>query len=245
MLKPSVNSALGMMVWGCAATAVAWDQSISQLPFSQAEFQRFSEELGAGLHYKALAPAEPLGLLGFDLGLEASVSDLTAGDLFRRANRQGDVWDTLYLTRFHAHKGLPFGLDVGLSYALTPQGDLTVWGGELRYALWSGNVLWPALAVRGTYAKLGGTAALDLDTSSLELTASKGFLMLTPYAGIGYVWTQASPQAQAAAALQAVDSAQLKTYIGANLNLFPLNLAAELENTGGVNTASLKLGMRF
>jgi hypothetical protein len=43
---------------------------------NQTEFKQLSEDLGAALSYKPVTPAEPLGLFGFDLGVEASSTNL-------------------------------------------------------------------------------------------------------------------------------------------------------------------------
>jgi len=53
----------------------------------------------------------------------------------------------------------------------------------------------PAIGVRGSLTKLSGVDQLSLDTRGLDLSISKGFALLTPYAGIGRVWSTAIPKA--------------------------------------------------
>lgn len=207
------------------------------------EFRELAENLAAATHYKAIAPAEPLGLLGFDLGLELSATELEE-DLLDRAS-DGDYGGSgsLLLPRLHLHKGLPFKLDVGGFIGAIPGTDLTVLGVELRYAILEGDVAVPALAVRGSYSRMGGTDELDLDSLGLELTVSKGFLMLTPYAGAGIVSSEATPRG--VDSLDEESFEQRKLFVGLNVNLVSLNLTFEADRTDDYTTLSAKLGLRF
>ena len=78
----------------------------------QNDFRLLSEDLGAALSYKAVIPAEPLGLTGFDISLEGSSTKLEHADLLKRATG-GDTGSTLVVPKIHVHKGLPLGIDVG------------------------------------------------------------------------------------------------------------------------------------
>jgi len=214
-----------------------------------AEFDALSEDLGAVLSYKAIAPAEPLGLLGFDIGLEGSFTGLESVDKWGEA-LETDV-DYLPLVKLHAHKGLPFGIDVGAVYSQIPSTDIQYMGAELRYSFVSGNIALPAVAVRGTYTTLLGIDELDFSTMGLELTVSKGFLMATPYAGIGQVWVSSDLDYTGDSGLPAdkvslsSDPSLFKWFVGLNFNLGLMNLAAEVDTTGDAVTYSGKLGLRF
>ncbi len=228
-----------------AHTAHAGERSIDNLSgLTQQQFKSLGQDLGAALHYKSLSPAEPLGLLGVDVGVEASTTKLSHSEIFALVNEQGNSPDSLLLTRLHAHKGLPFGWDIGASYSLVPDSNLKMLGAEIRYSVWEGNVIWPALAIRGSYAQLNGTEVLDMNSKALELTASKGFLMFTPYAGIGYVWSNLDPQ-QTGLSLDSETIEQHKIYVGSHLNILGMNAGLEVENTDGRNTLSFKLSIRF
>ena len=208
----------------------------------QTEFRTFSENLAAATHYKGVTPAEPLGLLGLDVGIEVSATPVER-ELFDRASDGDYGADSLYLPRLHVHKGLPFGLDVGAFVGAVPATDLSLVGAELRVALLEGDVAVPAVSVRGSYSRLQGTSALDMDSAAVELTVSKGFLMLTPYAGIGYVYSSATPNGTAT--LDEESFGQTKLYVGLNVNLLPLNLTAEVDRTDDHTSVSAKLGVRF
>jgi len=209
---------------------------------AQSEFRLFSEDLGAALSYKALAPAEPLGITGFDLGVEVTATSLEHSNLFDKAS-SGSGLSSLPVAKLHAHKGLPFGIDVGAFYSSVPSTNIKLVGAELRYAFLEGGVALPAVALRGTYTKLSGVDQLDLNTRGLELTASKGFAMLTPYAGVGKVWTTSTPDNSTG--LKEETITQNKLFVGANLNFGLMNLALEGDKTGDASTYGLKFGFRW
>ncbi len=211
---------------------------------AQQTFKLFSEDMSSALSYKAVAPAEPLGITGFDIGVELSATKMSNAKDWQSAVSGNDSIDTLYVPKLHAHKGLPFDIDVGLVYTSIPTTNIKIVGGELRYAFISGNVAIPALAVRGTFTKLSGVDDLSFSTKGLEVSVSKGFAMLTPYAGIGRVWTTSDPSANLAL-LSKVEIEQSKYYVGANLNFGLMNLAFEGDKTGDASTYSAKFGFRF
>jgi hypothetical protein len=218
-------------------------QSIDDLStLTQAELADFSRDLSAASHYKSTTPAEPLGILGFDVGIGYSNTQLSHPEIWQKVDSSASRSDSLSLTRLQVHKGLPFGLDVGASYSLMPNGNAKIFGAELRYAIWEGSVLWPALAVRGSYARTEGIDVLEAEHTGIELTASKGILMFTPYIGVGYVRSHINPKGTR---LDSVSVSQEKVFIGSNVNFLGINGVAEIDNTDGRSTFSLRLGIRF
>ncbi len=211
---------------------------------AQSEFRLFSEDLGAALSYKALAPAEPLGITGFDVGLEVTATNLEHSSLFDLAS-SGSGFNTLPAPKLHLHKGLPFNFDVGALLSAVPDSNIRLMGAELRYAFIEGGVTMPAVALRATYTRLSGVDQLDFDTRGVELTISKGFAMLTPYAGVGKVWSTSTPNLPSPVTLSEENFSQDKFYAGANLNFGLMNLAFEGDKTGDATSYGLKLGLRW
>ncbi|MCK9532798.1 MAG: hypothetical protein M0R77_20130 [Gammaproteobacteria bacterium] len=209
---------------------------------NQTQFLRFSEDMGAALSYKAMLPAEPLGITGFDVGVEVTATDLDNPELLHAVTGDDDL-DTVVIPKLHAHKGLPFDLDVGLFYASVPGSNITLTGAELRYAFIDGGLVMPALAVRGTWSRLGGVDQLDMETKGLELTVSKGFAMITPYAGVGRVWVDSEPND--VPNLESESFSLGKYYLGANLALGLVSVAVEADRTGDAQTIGAKLALRF
>ena len=208
----------------------------------QSNFRLLSEDLGAALSYKAVIPAEPLGLTGFDISLEGSSTKLEHADLLKLATG-GDSGSTLVVPKLHAHKGLPLGIDVGAFYSAIPNSNIKLWGAELRYALLKGGVAMPALALRGSYSTLQGVSQLDFNTKGVDLSISKGFTLLTPYAGIGKVWVNSTPVG--VPPLVKEDFSYSKVFAGVNLNFGLVNIAVETDKTGDATSYSVKFGWRL
>ena len=221
-----------------AAIADSLD-SLSSL--SQERFNSFSRNLGAATHYKSLSPAEGLGILGFDIGVNLSSTDIDQS-LFDLASSGSFDGAELILPRVHLQKGLPFGLDVGASFSNVPQTDISVLGGELRLSIVDGGIVTPAVALRASYSQVEGIENLAFNSSALELTISKGFLLLTPYAGVGLVRTRAEPDNLGTLRAETFD--QEKIYAGVVLN-FGFALTLEADRTGDFRTYSAKTGIRF
>jgi len=72
---------------------------------SQDRFLAISENLAAAIHYKGVGPAEPLGLIGFDLGIEVSSTEIDE-ELFNDASSGGIDQSELIIPRLHVNKGL-------------------------------------------------------------------------------------------------------------------------------------------
>lgn len=226
-----------------APVAHAGDIDITRLFGAQDNFRLLSEDLGAALSYKPVAPGEPLGLLGFDVGIEATATDLQNSGAYRLAT--GSSQNFLIVPKLHAHKGLPWRLDIDAFYSTVPGSNIDLLGGALGVALLEGGITTPALTLRASATRLSGVDELNFDTKSVELTISKGFAMLTPYAGIGRVDVNSKPTGIAAAALTEESFNLNKLYAGLNINLGLVNLAFEADKTGDANSYSAKFGLRF
>lgn len=208
---------------------------------TQTQFKSFSKDMGAVLSYKAVSPAEPLGITGFDIGLEVTGTELSYGNLWDSACNCSAP-DTLIVPKLHAIKGLPLNFDVGVVYSQVPDTNIKLLGGELRYAILAGGVATPAVAVRGTYTKLSGVDQLDFTTKGVELSVSKGFTMLTPYAGIGEVWVDSKPNVPL---LSDESFQQTKYFVGLNVNFVFMNVDLDYDNTDSTNSYTVKFGWRF
>lgn len=227
-----------LCISGCFAQPVwAANINLGAAKFLQPGFKAFSEDLGAALSYKAVTPAEPLGVTGFDIGLE-----VTSTKMRNLAQATGGTQNNLIVPKLHIHKGLPLNIDVGAFYSSVPTTNIKLYGGELRYAILEGGVALPAVGIRGALTKLTGVDQLAFSTKSLDVSISKGFAMFTPYAGLGTVWVDSTPNV---AGLTKESSRQNKIFAGGNLNLGLTNLALEYDKTGSATSYSAKLGFRF
>ena len=209
---------------------------------SQSEFRLLSEDLGAALSYKPLAPAAPLGLTGFDIGISADATSLEHVAVLEKVT-SSNVSSTLVVPRIQAIKGLPFGIDIGASYAAVPGSNIKLIGVEAKYAILSGSVATPALAVRGSYTRLSGVDQLDFNTKGVDLSLSKGFAFATPYVGVGAVWVTSTPKN--VPLLTEETFRENKFFGGVNLNFALFNMDLEADKTGDATTYGIKVGLRF
>ena len=222
--------------------APSWGFNIERLQnLSQSDFRLLSEDAGAALSYHPQAPTEPLGITGFDVGLSVTMSKIVNKDAWTRASTES-VPSYVPLPTLRANKGLPLGFDLGLMYAAVPGSNVSLLGGEARWAFLRGGVAAPAVGVRGTYTKLSGVDQMDLSTKGLDISASKGFAVFTPYVGIGRTWVRSEPHVTG---LAREDFSLSKFFFGAGFHLFLFNMNAEVDRTGESTAYSLKAGLRF
>ena len=151
-----------ILLW--VTPAIAADIAF-QPGMTQQFFKDFSKDAAGVLLYRAVAPAEPLGLTGFDIGVEMTATSMdNAKGYLKKAFKDQSPPSYIYAPKIHAQKGLPFGFDVGLVYSEIPGTNIQYIGGEVKYAIISGGVLWPAVAIRGSYTQLMGVNELDFKT---------------------------------------------------------------------------------
>ncbi|HCW93214.1 MAG TPA: hypothetical protein DHM44_06005, partial [Flexistipes sinusarabici] len=102
----------------------------------------------------------------------------------------------------------------------------------------------PALSIRGSFSKLEGVDELDITTQSGDILISKGFMMLTPYAGLSALRINGSENSD----LVNFEDVHEVIYRGlaglqfSPLPLFVINLEASI---GEVNQYGVKAGIRF
>jgi Family of unknown function (DUF6588) len=212
---------------------------------SQSEFRDLTEQVGLAISYMPLAPAEPLGLLGFDAGIEITAVNISQSlPVWSKVISDGKIMDYIYLPKLHVQKGLPLGLDVGVVYTKMPNSNLSMIGGELKWAFLQGGIVMPAVALRASYTKLLGVSDVDLNTYGLDLSASKGIAFLTPYAGIGMVWITSRAHANGVT-LKAEQVNRVKGFAGLRISILHfISLVAEADFSK-IQAYSLRANISF
>lgn len=229
--------------FACAAAgAHAADLNALQL-LNQSEFRKLSEDVAAAVSYKPMIPSEPLNLVGFDIGVSATATELRNRDVYIKAASGSDIPNAVPQVALRAHKGLPFGIDIGAAVATLPGTNVRSLGGELRWAFIEGGTVTPSVAARLGVSSMSGVDQMDLRTTSVDLSISKGFLNFTPYAGIGRVQAKATPNG--VATLKSESFGMTKVFVGANINVLVMDLVIEADKTGDASSLGVKLGYRF
>jgi hypothetical protein len=233
MRRAESAALLLVSILAAAAPAAAWTVR-DDAP--AADFSAFNRRFSADAYPYPRHGAAPLGLLGFDVWADVA-ADRGFGD-------QGFVDTTIdgsltggYLAvgRVGARKGLPGGLDVGLSYGRVLNGDVKLASAEVEYALLHGGLLEPALGLRVTGTRTVGAGAYDLHQYGAELLLSKGFTVLTPYVGVGIV--QSRGRLDGTLRTLADTDTRGIAYAGVTLNLLLPKITVEVEKTDVVQGA--------
>lgn len=184
-MKRSIVCGMVAAALACAVSpAMALDINFTS-PISQSDFKSFSEQVGAAIGYRNMAPAEPLGITGFDIGLEVSAVSIDSNSRYWKAAFNNDSPSYLAFPKLRVRKGLPLGIDVGAMYSYVPDSNIKLYGFEVSKSILDGSAATPAIGVRATYTKLAGVDDLGMSTYGVDASISKGFLFLTPYVGAG------------------------------------------------------------
>lgn len=207
------------------------------------EFGELSRQIGMAVAYKPVAPAEPLGILGFDIGIEATFAEIDNDSTFWNT-ASPDMPGMLPIPKLHAVKGLPFGVDIGAVYSEVPESNISLLGAEVKWAILEGTVATPAVAVRGTYTKLDGIDGLDLNTKGVDVSISKGVLMFTPYAGVGQVWIESDPSGAGISGLSKASFSETKLFGGIQASLLIFRITGEVE-VANITSYTIKLSTGF
>lgn len=229
----------------CGWSAVGVAGSVDRIDLlNQAEFKLISQDLMAAFSYKAGAPAEPLGISGFDVGLAVTVTELEHRAVWEKAV-SGSSMTTLTIPKLYLQKGLPWDIDIGAYYFTVPGSNLEAWGGEIKYAILDGGMAMPAVAVRASATSLFGADQFTLNTRAVDLSISKGILMFTPYAGIGRVWATNTPEGDVIGVLDKVSLSENRSFIGLSFTPGIINIALERDSVGGIASYNFKFGVAF
>lgn len=242
-MKRILSTLLLLMLLAAPAFAGKYDFTFNT-SLTNDVFKDVVKEAGMLAAYRGVAPAEPQGITGFDVGVEASFIKLDTEQWDYVMD--GDAPSTIGIPKLHIRKGLPFGLDFGVSYAAVPASNIKVLGGEVQYALMDGSAIAPALALRGHYSQLMGVDDLDLKTYGGDLVMSKGLLIFTPYVGMGVVQVEGKytgDDATLKANLDDQSVTQPRVFVGTQIALALLRLTLDAEfSEVPVYTAKVSLG---
>ena len=207
----------------------------------QSDFHAVTEDITAGLNYKALGPAEATGISGIGIGAYGAYAPTQNKDAWK--NLTGSNVNGVGMAGIAVHKGLPFNLDLGATFSAVPGTSARLYGVELRYAILPGGVAEPALAVRASYTGSSGIDQLKINTTSVDASLSKGFTIFTPYVGAGWIRGSADPDASTGLTKETVNKG--KVFAGMRISFVIFEITPEYERVGNNNSYDLRLGFSF
>ena len=206
---------------------------------SQDAFARLSSDLAAVTALRALSPGVTLNLLGIDVGVEVGVTNVDAGDVWRKA---GGGATQVVSPRLSVHKGSAAGVDIGASIGIAGGAGTQMVGGIVRYQFVDPGVALPSATLRLTGNREFGSSSVSVRSIGVDLVVAKPLLIVTPYLGIGSVQTTTRAPSTT---LSSVTVNRTRTFVGFDARLAFATLSAEAEKIGAATTVSGKIGFRF
>lgn len=228
---------------------------------TNAELRTFTEITSMASNFKGLAPASPLGIWGFNAGVELT----TLPHLALQVTDE-DIELPKAFPRISVAKGLTPNFDIALSGMTAkifpselelPQelSNLFVYGGGLKYTVLREGIFPVSVGVRATYNRLK-LPFFKSDTYGADVSLSRSLFLfpkvsVTPFAGVGYVSIHGEFNPTELSKYLQVSSKQAisdyRYFSGVSFNLFFLNMTGQFDfgNPKEANTISIKAGLQF
>lgn len=241
MHQPIGRLSLVVLLLASGLAQAAEIDSIDQL--AQAEFRTLSRDIAAAVSFKPLNPSQATGVAGFALGFNVGATRIGNESVLVKASGGDDVPAAIPYAGVRLHKGLPFNFDVGISYHTLPGTGVRATGAEVRWAVLPGGIALPAIALRATAASLGGVDNLRVRTHGWDVSISKGFAFVTPYAGVGRVHGRSSAPGVSTLSPESFDLD--KWFAGVDFSLGLTHLAVETDKTGDARSVGFRVGLHF
>lgn len=155
---------------------------------TQAQWHKFTEQVGAILSFKSLAPANTLGKMNFKVAIDGAYTPVDQHDFawintFTHPDETCPLGDAIKYPTIRASIGVADNMDVGGYWTTAPNSNYGGVGGEFKYAFLQETEKFPAAAVRASVSMLTGVPDFNMSLYSVDLLASKSVAMLTPYVG--------------------------------------------------------------
>ena len=101
---------LFIIISTCFLSLSAFDLKFNK-EITNENFKNFVEEIAPSLYFNPFSPAEPLGILGFEVATEATLSKTDKDNYKGMLNNVSDMPNYIALPRLHLQKG--FFLEYG------------------------------------------------------------------------------------------------------------------------------------
>jgi hypothetical protein len=209
-----------------AAPAAAWEIR-SAAP--EADLEAFHDRFAIAAYLFPRHPAKPLGVVGFDVWADASYVPDFEDEPFASTVVDGDLTNgAISVARAGVRKGLPGRLDLGVAYGRALETDLELLSAEVQWAIHEGGAVAPAIGVRVTGTESRGDETYRLRQYGAEALISKGFAMLTPFAGAGLVHSEGRFRQSVGGDFETDDTRGV-VFGGLTLNLLIPKITVEVE----------------
>lgn len=175
-------------------------------------YRTMARELGFAIANKPMAPAETLGMDGFQVGIVNTFAFIRTGSLdgtnpsgWDLADPDEDPQTFLFIPQLQLRKGLPLSFEVGANAGWIGQTETGTLGAYGRFAPLEGYRQLPDLALQVGYTGYVGNDELELGV--VDMSATLGYTLpfgvtekihqaqFSPYVGIGLAQIHAAPRA--------------------------------------------------
>lgn len=221
--------------------AASWEVNGNAAP---EDFRAFHRRFSSDAYFYPRHGAAPLGLTGFEAYADATYDKDFDGESFNTTAVKGDyTGGFLSIARVGVRKGLPGGIDLGVSYGKALGGDVKLISAEIQYAIAKGGLVSPALSIRVTGTRTLDAKAYDLDQYGAEVLLSKGFPVVTPYIGAGVVYSRGKLDSPLGFSLEESNTRPV-VFAGVTLSLLVPKIHIEVEK-GETLQAAVRVGIGF
>ncbi|MBI3178612.1 MAG: hypothetical protein HYZ27_03065, partial [Deltaproteobacteria bacterium] len=203
-------------------------------------YQKLANELVFAMAPRPLAPAETLGMSGFEFSLVSTLSDISEGEDYWQGQPGNPIFEGVlsshsshkipsrfWVPTAHLRKGLPMSTEIGISGTYLAYSEMFMLGGEFKGALHESYFRWaPAVSFRVAFGRLFGASDLDIMSGEWDVLASMpfglgGMVQLTPYLGYGMLYAQVNSQVIDETPYEVMDATDQKGGTDGSLYTFP------------------------
>ncbi len=229
----------------------------------QDAFAKLAREYGMALAPRLLAPADTLGINGFQISSHIGLTNINQDEEYW-SRAVSDQSPPSILTTLHvdARKGLPYSVEVGVNMGWLFDSELFAFGGMLKWAPNEGIDAFPVdLALRFSANRTVGSSQFDMTTFGGDLIISRAFgaggvANIAPYMAYSPAFVFARSGVLDSTPGEATDSARSfvleeeqivlhRFVVGVRLVVGGVNFTPEAALTEGLQSYNFNLGLDF
>jgi hypothetical protein len=218
---------------GTGGTAPSVNHIIDLRPeLTKGEFAEFTAELGSALRFRQLGDARTLARGDVDVSVEFASAAIDT------ANR------SVSFPRIVGRFGVSDRVDIGAWGGLNTSANYGLVGGDAKIVLLRGGPARPVtLSIRPSLTTLVGPSEVFAASASIDLTVSRAFGAVSPYAGVATT-ASAAMERSTEVDLDPATAEGSVAYAGLSYHWRTVVMSAEMEKGTQVSYA-FRLGTRF
>ena len=249
MLKKTLLAELVATGISTSAQAVTVDPLLL-LNQGQPLFDGLAKDLSAASWMPSQNSAEPHsdGIIpvGFQVGVEVGLLSIDKNAAhWQILNPSGDA-STLPIPKLRASLGIPFGLDVGISYLDVPSANLSMIGYEGRMAVGK-YIPVPLLDanIRVFKSSLKAGSEISVESQGFAVMAGLDFPLAKPYVEFGTMKSTVTPNGVLGLVFNEVTTNESTYAMGVKVNLMLIAFNVEQAKIGSNDITTVKVAFEF